>query len=189
MNRPFAYLPHNDTCVQTQRAILICTQCINTIHTLYTYAPYEHTIYTCTTQYTHVCTHNRQHAHAHTSYIHSIYTVYTYTHMLVPFGHFIEESELLVCGVYLPGILFSCFQALHSFWIQNLALEGGPGGGMTRLPPAWNQRNSTACFLIPGIGQASPPSAKGLCFRETKPECAVSRSPRPPQILLLGCLS
>ena len=135
---------------------------------------------------THMCVHTTDSTHMHTQ---TIYTVYTYTHMLAPSGYFIEESELLVCGMYLPGILFSCFQALHSFWIQNLALEGGPGGGMTRLPPAWNQRNSTACFLIPGKGQAFPPTAKGLCFRETKPDCAMSRSPRPPQILLLGCLS
>ena len=58
--------------------------------------------------------------------------------------------------------------------------------------PRMESRNSAACFLIPGTGQAFLPSAKGLCFCETKPERAVSWSelnPRPPQILLLGCLS
>ena len=135
-----------------------------------------------------MCTHNQQHAHAHMYHIHSIHT-HTHAHALWALYWGIR---MLVCGVHLRGVLFSCFQALHSFWIQNLALECGPGEGMTRLPQEWNQRNSAACFLIPGTGQAFLPSAKGLCFCETKPERAVSWSelnPRPPQILLLGCLS
>ena len=92
-------------------------------YTLYTHTPYEHTICTCSTQYTRVYTQPTARTCTRVPY-----TQYIHTHMLAPFGHFIEESELLVCGVHLPGILFSCFQALHSFRIQNLALECGPGG-------------------------------------------------------------
>lgn len=156
----------------------------------------QHKMHTCITTHAHsIWAYHMHMQHPIHTCVHTTnstrvpYTQYIHTHMLAPFGHFIEESELLVCGVHLPGILFSCFQALHSFRIQNLALECGPGGGMTRLPPEWNQRHSAACFLILGTGQAFPPSAEGLCFRETKPEHAVSWSPRLPQILLLGCLS
>ena len=175
VNIPYTHIPH--TCVHTwqhicapmyhthtpheQTTCTVTTQwhmCTDTagnismhtcINTHYTHSLHVSIPYTRAPHSTHTCVYTQPTARTCT---HVPYTQYTHTHTFTPFGHFIEESELLVCGVHLPGVLFSCFQALHSFWIQNLALECGPGEGMTHLPPEWNQRNSAACFLIPGTG-------------------------------------
>ena len=154
-------------CTDTAGSINMHT-CINThyTHTLHMSIPYTHAPHN-----THTCEHTTNSTRMHTC---TIYTVYTHTHTCSrPLGTLLRnQNASLWCA---PSRSTVQLFPSSAFFLDP---EPCPGmwswRGYDPSAPRMESRNSAACFLIPGTGQPFPPSAKGLCFRETKPERAVS---------------
>ena len=124
----------------------------NTLHTHHTYTPMQHTL--CV-HITHIHTHVQyRHTHMHT--LGSLLRNHTCI--------FVVCSFLVYCSVVSKLCILSARNTAHKW------------GARSVCPLKWNQCTEKHSCLFPGSshGKGFLPLTQGLCFHETKPECATS---------------